>query len=87
MPQSDSNHTGDIPMDIKLSEQLEGVIDALTLSHTRAEIAMRTMRQQRVHFGLEYTYPDSDIKQLIGKLRYMQRLAQRREAAEGATER
>lgn len=74
-------------MDIKLSEQLEAVIDALTLSHTRAEVAMRMMRQQRVHFGLEYDYADSDIKQLISKLRYMQRVAVRREAAETATER
>jgi hypothetical protein len=74
-------------MDEKLSEQLVAVIDALTLSYTQAEIAMRTMRQQRVHFGLEYDYPDSDIKQLVSKLRYMQRIAQRREAAEAETER
>jgi hypothetical protein len=74
-------------MDEKLSDQIEAIIDALTLSHTRAEIAMRTMRKQRVHFGLEYDHPDSDIKQQIGRLRYMQRLAERREAAQAATER
>ena len=74
-------------MDEKLSEQLEAVIDALTLSHTQAEVAMRTMRKQHVHFGLEYDHPDNDIKQLIGRLRYMQRIAQRREAADAATER
>jgi hypothetical protein len=72
-------------MDEKLSEQIEAVIDALTLSHTRAEIVMRTMRKQRVHFGLEYDHPDSDIKQQINKLRYMQRVAQRRESADAAT--
>jgi hypothetical protein len=74
-------------MDAKLSEQIEAIIDALTLSHTRAEIAMRTMKKQHVHFGLEYDHPDSDIKHLIGRLRYMQRVAQRREAADAATER
>jgi hypothetical protein len=74
-------------MQQKLSEQLEAVIDALTLSHTRAETVLRTMKQQRIHFGLEYDHPDSDIQHLIGRLRYMQRLAVRREAAEEATER
>jgi hypothetical protein len=74
-------------MDEKLSEQLDAVIDALTLSHTRAEITMRTMRLQHVRFGLDYDHPDSDIKHLIGRLRYMQRIAQRREAVEAATER
>jgi hypothetical protein len=74
-------------MEEKLSEQLEALIESLTLSHTRAEVALRTMKRQRVRFGLEYDHPDSDIKQLIGRLRYMQRIAQRREAAEAATER
>jgi hypothetical protein len=74
-------------VDEKLSEQIDAIIDALTLSYTRAEIAMRTMKKQRVHFGLEYDHPDSAVKQLIGKLRYMQRIAERREAAEEATER
>lgn len=54
------------PMDAKLSEQIEAIIDALMLSHTRAEIVTRTMRKQRVYFGLEYDHPDSDIKQQIG---------------------
>jgi len=71
----------------KLSEQIEAVIDALTLSQTRAEIVTRTMKKLGVHFGLEYDQPDGDIKHLIGRLRYMQRLAQRRESAEAETER
>ena len=52
---------------------------------------MRAMRLQHVRFGLDYDHPDSDIKHLIGRQRYMQRymqrIAQRREAADAATER
>jgi hypothetical protein len=72
---------------MKLSEQIEAVIDALTLSHTCAELVSQTMRKHRVHFGLAFDHPDSDIEQQIGKLRYMKRLAERRETAEAATER
>lgn len=73
-------------MDEKLFEQLEAVIDALACSHMRAEIAMRTMKKQRVRFDLDYDHLESDIKHLIDKLRYMQRVAERREIAEAETE-
>ncbi len=68
-------------MDEKVSEQIKVVIDALTDSHTRARILTRTMRKQHVHVDAQYDHPDNDIKQLIGKLHYMQLVAERQEAA------
>lgn len=73
---------GGHPVDAKLSEQIEAVIDALTLSHTEAKQVKQTMKKQRVSFGLSYDHADDDIAQLIGKMRYMKLLAERREAAE-----
>jgi len=70
-------------MDAKLSEQIEAVIDALTLSHTHANVVKQAMRRQRISFGLAYDNADDDIAQLIGKLRYTKRLAERREQAGG----
>jgi antitoxin component of RelBE/YafQ-DinJ toxin-antitoxin module len=67
----------------KLSEQIEAVIDALTLSHTQATLVTKTIRKQRISFGLSYSHTDDDIKQMIDKMRYMKRLAERREASEG----
>jgi hypothetical protein len=70
-------------MEAKLSEQIEAVIDALTLSHKHANVVKQTLRKQRVSFGLAYDNADDDIAQLIGKLHYTKRLAERREEAEG----
>jgi hypothetical protein len=70
-------------MDVKLSEQIEAVIDALTLSQKHANVVKHTMRKQRVSFGLAYDNADDDIAQLIRKLRYTKRLAERREEAGG----
>jgi hypothetical protein len=69
-------------MDKKLSEQIQAVIDAMTLPETLAKGVMRTMREQRVSFGLLYSYPDEDIAQLINKLRYIRLLAENRELVE-----
>jgi hypothetical protein len=74
-------------VDEQLSERIATLIDALTYSHTQAEILTQTLRAQRVHVGLDYDHPEHDIKQLIGKLRYMQRVAEHREGADAATRR
>ena len=70
-------------MDAKLSEEIEGVIDALKVPHTLARHVTQTMRQRRVSFGLLYSFPDDDIGQLIDKLRYIKSLAERREQLGG----
>lgn len=68
-------------MDLMLSEQIEAVIDALTLSHMQAVHVRQAMKKQRISFGLSFDHTDDDITQLIGKLRYIKLLAVRREAA------
>jgi hypothetical protein len=73
-------------VDRKLSEQIEAVIDALTLSHTQAKHVAQTMKKLRISFGLTFDHPDDEITQLIGRLRYMKLLAERRERAEAAAE-
>ena len=70
-------------MDAKLSEQIEGVIDAMQVPHTLARDVTQTMRQQHISFGLLYSFPDDDIGQLIDKLRYIKSLAERREQVGG----
>jgi hypothetical protein len=69
------------------SEQIQATIDALTLAHTQAALVSHTMRKQRASFGLDYSHMDDDIAQVTSKLRYLKRLAERRESAEAATER
>ena len=66
-------------MEEKLSEQIEAVIDALTLAHTQAKHVTQTMKKLGVHFGRAYGEKDLDITQLISRPRYMKRLAERRE--------
>jgi hypothetical protein len=73
----------DRAMDATLFEQIESTIDALTLSHTQAAQVRQKMKQQHISFGLNYDNVDDDITQLISRLRYVKRLAERREAAGG----
>jgi signal recognition particle GTPase len=75
------NQTAGSHVDERVSKQIAALIAALTYSQRRAETLVRTMRNRRVHVGLDYDHPDSDIKQLIGKLHYMQLVAERGEAA------
>jgi len=70
-------------VDAKLSEQIESTIDALRLSHTRAELVRQTMRNLGVSFDLLYSYPDDDIAQLINKLSYVKSLAKHQERLGG----
>jgi len=70
-------------VDAKLSEEIEAVIDALNVPHTLAKHVTQSMRQQRISFGLLYSFPDDDIGQLIDKLRYIKFLAERRERSGG----
>lgn len=69
-------------MNTTLSEQIEAVIDSLTLAHTQAVHVKQAMKKRRISFGLSYDHSDDDIAQMIGKLRYIKLMAVRREAAE-----
>jgi hypothetical protein len=66
-------------MDPKLSEEIQAALDALALAQNNAAHVTRTLRKQRLYFGLEYSHFDDDIAQLLNKLRYMTFLAERRE--------
>ncbi len=74
-------------MDAKLSEQIESALEALRLSHTRAELVRQKMRKLGIRFGLAFDHQDEEIAQLIDKLYFTKRLAERRETADAATER
>jgi hypothetical protein len=74
-------------METTLSEQIQATIDVLTLAQTQAALISPRMRKQHVSFGLDYSHMDDDIAHVTSKLRYLLRLAERREAAEAATER
>jgi hypothetical protein len=71
-------------METTLSEQIQATIDALGLAETQAALISHRMRKQRVSFGLEYSHMDDPISQIASKLRYLKRLAERREQAEAA---
>jgi hypothetical protein len=52
----------------------------------QAKHVTQTIKKLRISFGLIYDHPDDDIMHLIGRLRYMKRLAESRERAEAAAE-
>jgi len=72
-------------MDTKLSAQLQDTLDVLALAQTKARQTSQTMKKQRVSFGLEYGHMEDDIAHIIGKMRYMLRLAQRKEQIDAQT--
>jgi hypothetical protein len=54
----------------------------LTLSHTHGRLVEQATKTQRDSFNLASDHPDDEIAQLIGKARYMKRLAERRKQPE-----
>jgi hypothetical protein len=71
-------------MDNSLSEQIGDVIDSLLLAEYKAQRMLKTAKQKRISFGLEFNHVDDDIKQIISRMRYMKTLAERRESSEAA---
>jgi hypothetical protein len=71
-------------MDTTLSEKIQATIDALELAQAQAAHVSQTMRKQRISFGLDYNHVDDDIAHVTSKLRYLKRLAERREQAKAA---
>jgi hypothetical protein len=63
-------------METALAEQLQRVIETLTVAKAQAATVRATMREQRIFFGLDYI--EDDIAHLKGKVCYMELLAQRR---------
>jgi hypothetical protein len=65
---------------------LTGQIRALMATFQRAEAHAKEMleaaRAQGLSFGLDYNHLDDDIAHLLGRLRYMERIAQRHHATQ-----
>ena len=68
-------------MEKSLAEQIGDVIESLLLAEFHAKRMLKTAKEKRISFGLTYNYVDEDIKQMIGRLRHMKLMAERRESA------
>jgi hypothetical protein len=64
-------------MDAALTEQILKLVDVLLEAELQAKRLLQNARAHRLSFGLTYNYIDDDIKHLIGRLRYMQLMAER----------
>jgi hypothetical protein len=60
-----------------LAQQIHEEIVLLQQAEAQASQLLQTARAQHVSFGLEYNYVDDDIARIIGRLRYMQLVAER----------
>ena len=64
-----------------LTQQIHEEIVLLQRAEAQANQLLQTARAEHVSFGLEYNYVDEDIARIIGRLHYMQLVAERLEAA------
>jgi hypothetical protein len=69
-------------MEGELTEQIRGLLETFQQAERQAKELMETARAQGLSFGLDYNHLDSDIAYLLGRLRYMERIAQRHHAAQ-----
>jgi hypothetical protein len=73
---------GEYFVDKRLSEQAQETLDVLAIAQTKAREVSQAMKKRRVSFGLEYGHIEDDITHIIGKMRYLKQLAERREKIE-----
>lgn len=64
-------------MEDELIDQAEAVIEVLQMAASQAARVKQMMREQHLSFGLELNHMDDDIAQIIKKVQYMKRLAER----------
>jgi hypothetical protein len=64
-------------MDAALAAQILKLANALLEAESQAKRLLQTAREHRLSFGMTYNYIDEDIKQIIGRLHYMQLMAER----------
>jgi hypothetical protein len=64
-----------------LAHQIHEEIVLLQRAEEDANQLLQTARAQHVSFGFEYNYVDEDIARTIGRLRYMELVVERLEAA------
>lgn len=68
-------------MDISLGEQIHEIIESLLLVEGQSKRMLSAAKAKHLSFGLTYNYIDDDIAQIIGRLRYMEVVANRQDAA------
>ena len=66
-------------MDKSLVEQIHQIIDSLLLVEAQSKRMLSTAKEKHLSFGLTYNYVDDDIAQIIGRLRYMELVADRQD--------
>lgn len=65
-------------MEQSLVDEIQEAIEALQWAASQAAKMRQLMREQHLSFGLEFNHVDDDIAQIVSKLWYMKRLAERR---------
>jgi hypothetical protein len=66
-------------MDKSLVEQIHQIIDSLLLVEAQSKRMVSTAKEKHLSFGLTYNYINEDIAQIIGRLRYMELVANRQD--------
>ena len=66
-------------MDKSLGEQIHEIIESLLLVEAQSKRMLSTAKAKHLSFGLTYNYIDDDLAQIIGRLRYMEIVANRQD--------
>ncbi len=62
-------------MDKDVTQQIAALRASLRRAETQAKTLLQTTRASGLSFGLDYNYVDDDIAHILGRLRYMQLVA------------
>jgi hypothetical protein len=65
-----------------LTAQIHELISIFQQAQNKATEMLQAARTQGISFGLDYNHVDGDIAQLVGRLRYMELIAQRRQSTQ-----
>ena len=69
-------------MESDLTAQIHELIVLFQQAQTKATELLQATRTRGISFGLDYNHLDDDITQLIGRLRYMDLVVQRRQSTQ-----
>lgn len=62
-------------MDKDVTQKIAALRASLRRAETQAKTLLQTTRASGLSFGLDYNYVDDDIAHILGRLRYMQLVA------------
>lgn len=69
-------------MEPDLTARIRELITLFQQAQTQAAETLQAARTHGLSFGLDYNHLDDDIAQLVGRLRYMELIALRRQSAQ-----